>query len=208
MLDDSQYYERKKNMFLEVLIQAIDSIKSNKMRTFLTMLGVVIGVSAVIMIFSAGNAGKAYINGMFNKLGSNAISVALTDVSSADESDYFTIEDAKLLKSNISEVEDVIYYGTNVSSKINYDTEVKYSTIIGVNSNFFDSKPIDVPAGRLFNDIEEKNGLNVALIYKLSAQSLFGNANAIGKKLIIGSTTGFASANTPIGNNNKINNIK
>ena len=77
-------------MFSEILIQAIDSIKSNKMRTFLTMLGVVIGVSAVIMIFSAGNAGKAYINGMFNKLGSNAISVALSDTANADDSDYFT----------------------------------------------------------------------------------------------------------------------
>ena len=156
-------------MFLEIFIQAIESIKSNKMRTFLTMLGVVIGVSAVIMIFSAGNAGKAYINGMFNKLGSNAISVALTDAMNADDSDYFTFEDANMLKTNIAEIEDVIYYSTNVSSKINYDTEVKYSTIIGVNSNFFDSKPIDVPSGRLFNDIEEKNGLDVALIYRLSA---------------------------------------
>lgn len=172
-------------MFSEILIQAIDSIKSNKMRTFLTMLGVVIGVSAVIMIFSAGNAGKAYINGMFNKLGSNMISVALTDTVNADDSDYFTDEDAELLKNNISEIKDVMYYGMNMMSKINYDTEVKYLTLLGVNSNFFESKPIDIEAGRLFNDVEEKNALNVAIIFKTSATTLFGNSNPIGKKLTI-----------------------
>jgi len=172
-------------MFSEILIQAIESIKSNKMRTFLTMLGVVIGVSAVIMIFSAGNAGKAYINGMFNKLGANAINVGLADATNADDSDYFTFEDAELLKNNISEIEDVICYGMNMTSEINYDTESRYSTITGVNSNFFESKPIDIVAGRLFNDVEERNGLNVGLIYKASAQSLFGNGNAIGKKLTI-----------------------
>jgi putative ABC transport system permease protein len=149
------------------------------------MLGVVIGVSAVIMIFSAGNAGKAYINGMFSKLGSNAINVGLADTTNADDSDYFTFADADLLKNNISEIEDVICYGTNISSEINYDTESRYSTVIGVNSNFFESKPIDIVSGRLFNDIEEVNGLNVGLIYKASAQSLFGNGNAIGKKLTI-----------------------
>jgi len=172
-------------MFSEILIQALDSIKSNKMRTFLTMLGVVIGVSAVIMIFSAGNAGKAYINGMFNKLGANAINVGLADATNADDSDYFTFEDAELLKNNITEIEDVICYGMNMTSEINYDTESRYSTITGVNSNFFESKPIDIVAGRLFNDVEERNGLNVGLIYKPSAQSLFGNGNAIGKKLTI-----------------------
>lgn len=172
-------------MFLEIFIQAIDSIKSNKMRTFLTMLGVVIGVSAVIMIFSAGNAGKAYINGMFNKLGSNAISVALSDTANAEESDYFTFQDAELLKKNISEIEDVMYYGMNMSSKLNYGTEVKYLSLLGVNSNFFESKPVDISAGRLFNDVEEKNGLNVALIFKTSAKTLFGNSNPIGKKLTI-----------------------
>lgn len=172
-------------MFSEILIQAIDSIKSNKMRTFLTMLGVVIGVSAVIMIFSAGNAGKAYINGMFNKLGSNMISVALTDTVNADDSDYFTDEDAKLLKNNISEIKDVMYYGMNMTSKINYDTEVKYLSLLGVNSNFFESKPIDIESGRLFNDVEENNALNVAIIFKTSAKTLFGNTNPIGKKLTI-----------------------
>lgn len=172
-------------MFSEILIQAIDSIKSNKMRTFLTMLGVVIGVSAVIMIFSAGNAGKAYINGMFNKLGSNMISVALTDTVNADDSDYFTDEDAELLKNNISEIKDVMYYGMNMMSKINYDTEVKYLTLLGVNSNFFESKPIDIESGRLFNDVEERNALNVAIIFKTSATTLFGNSNPIGKKLTI-----------------------
>lgn len=172
-------------MFSEILIQAIESIKSNKMRTFLTMLGVVIGVSAVIMIFSAGNAGKAYINGMFNKLGANAINVGLADATNADDSDYFTFEDAELLKNNISEIEDVVCYGMNMTSEINYDTESRYSTITGVNSNFFESKPIDIVAGRLFNEVEERNGLNVGLLYKPSAQSLFGNGNAIGKKLTI-----------------------
>ena len=63
-------------MFGEVFLQALDSIKNNKLRTFLTMLGVVIGVASVIMIFSAGNAGKDYINNLFSEFGSNILQVS------------------------------------------------------------------------------------------------------------------------------------
>lgn len=172
-------------MFTEVFIQAIDSIKANKMRTFLTMLGVVIGVAAVIMIFSAGNAGKAYINGLFNKIGANMINVTLTDTTNPDDADLFTMEDVKMLKKNIPEINDVQYYDANLTSKLYFETEVKNLSLMGVTSDFFDTKPIDVVAGRLFNDAEESNASSVALIYKASAENLYGNASPIGKKLTI-----------------------
>ena len=94
-------------MFVEVFLQAIDSIKSNKMRTFLTMLGVVIGVSSVIMIFSAGNAGKAYINGIFGKLGANIINVTFSATEQIEDTDKFTLRDVEYLKNNIKELKNV-----------------------------------------------------------------------------------------------------
>ena len=120
-------------MFSEILIQAIDSIKSNKMRTFLTMLGVVIGVSAVIMIFSAGNAGKAYINGMFNKLGSNAISVAISDTANADDTDYFTFEDAEFVYDGTAKTPTVTVKdgSTTLTSGTDYTVSYASNTNVG-----------------------------------------------------------------------------
>ena len=75
------------------------------MRTFLTMLGVIIGVSSVIMIFSAGNAGKAYINGLFGKLGANIINISTSATANIEESDKFTLKDVEYLKANIEEAD-------------------------------------------------------------------------------------------------------
>ncbi|MEG0018900.1 MAG: ABC transporter permease, partial [Hydrogenoanaerobacterium sp.] len=56
--------------FFESIKMAIFSIKSNKMRSFLTMLGIIIGISSVIMILGVGGGAKAYMMGSVEQLGS------------------------------------------------------------------------------------------------------------------------------------------
>ena len=114
------------------------------MRTFLTMLGVVIGVSSVIMIFSAGNAGKAYINGLFGKLGANIINVTTSATASIEDSDKFTLKDVEYLKENIQEATNVQYYGSNQtgSTFVNYGDKSKIGVIMGVLPEIFDTRHI------------------------------------------------------------------
>ena len=61
--------------FLESLKMAISSIKSNKMRSFLTMLGIIIGISSVITIVSLGQGGQNSITGKLNSIGATTVNV-------------------------------------------------------------------------------------------------------------------------------------
>ena len=87
---------------LESVKSAIYSVKVNKMRSFLTMLGIIIGISSVITIVSIGEGGKNAIMGEFEEIGRSTIYVRVN--SRADNiktSDYFTMDDIKLLKSKL-----------------------------------------------------------------------------------------------------------
>ena len=61
--------------FSESFIQALDSLKSNKLRSFLTMLGIVMGVFSIITIMALGSATESYMNAQFEKIGANTISI-------------------------------------------------------------------------------------------------------------------------------------
>ncbi len=157
------------------------------MRTFLTMLGVVIGVSSVIMIFSAGNAGKAYINGLFGKLGANIINITTSVSANIEESDKFTLKDVEYLKKNIEEATNVQYYGTNQtgSTFVNYGDKSKIGVIMGVLPEIFETRPMELTGGRLITQNDVDCSANVAVIPEMCVKGLFGNFNPIGKKIVI-----------------------
>ena len=71
---------------------AIFSIKTNMMRSLLTMLGIIIGVASVISIITIGNGGRDYIVGMIEDMGSNAIQISV-NANTANQSNYITEED-------------------------------------------------------------------------------------------------------------------
>ena len=78
---------------------ALDSILANKMRSFLTMLGIIIGISAVIAILAVGNGATKEINGTFSDLGASTISVSTSQ--DATESQKITSQDVLALKRSI-----------------------------------------------------------------------------------------------------------
>ena len=79
---------------------AIFSIKSNLMRSLLTMLGIIIGVASVIAVITVGNGGRDYIVGMIRDMGSSAISITVNAANSdISNSDYITDDDINAIKS-------------------------------------------------------------------------------------------------------------
>ena len=76
---------------------AIFSIKTNLMRSLLTMLGIIIGVAAVIAIITLGNGGRDYIVGMIKNMGSSVINISINS-KETNASDYITAEDIKAIK--------------------------------------------------------------------------------------------------------------
>ena len=77
---------------------AVFSIRTNMMRSLLTMLGIIIGVASVIAIVTVGNGGRDYIVGMIREMGSNTVSINVNTVT-ATPSEFITDEDIKEIKS-------------------------------------------------------------------------------------------------------------
>ncbi|GKU24679.1 ABC transporter permease [Clostridium folliculivorans] len=170
---------------LENFKMAIDSIISNKMRSFLTMLGIIIGISSVIAIISLGAGGQESITGEFEKLGSSTVNVS-TDTTKASESDMITFEDIKQIRNKVDTAKYVAPSVSKTGVAIS-DTSNKRASISGTNTDGFIIQNTEFLYGRAFNEREYTEGKNVVIIDEDSANDLFGYTDVTGKSIKIGS---------------------
>jgi putative ABC transport system permease protein len=172
--------------FLESLQIAIESIRSNKMRSFLTMLGIIIGISSVIAIVSLGEGGQSAVTDQLNKIGATTVTIGI-DSTKAQKSDYFTLKDAEQIK---QEVNTIKYVSPTVSERGTAVSSIasKNANISGVTTDYADIENYDISYGRYFNDLEENEGKPVAVIDEDTAKELFGSADAVGKTMDLGPT--------------------
>lgn len=155
---------------LENFKMAIESIISNKMRSFLTMLGIIIGISSVITIVSLGQGGQNTITGEFEKIGSSTINVSV-DTTKAERSDYITYKDVEQIKEKV----DTIKYISPVVSKMGVsisEKKTKRANITGANTDFFPIQNVEIIYGRPFNEREYEEGRAVIVIDEYSAREL------------------------------------
>lgn len=170
---------------LESLKMAISSILSNKMRSFLTMLGIIIGISSVITIIALGNGGKNYIGEEFAKMGSNTVTLNVDPSKVEQASDYFTLDDVKQIKDRVGTVK---YVSPNVTEKGTARTDTKTSTanVTGVNTDYSLISNVEIVYGRFLNEREVEEGKAVAVIDQTSAIALFGTDDVVGKTFKLG----------------------
>jgi putative ABC transport system permease protein len=163
---------------------ALDSIKSNKMRSFLTMLGIIIGISSVITIVSLGKGGQNTITGEFEKIGAATVSISV-DTTKAKQSDYITFEDIKQIRDKV----DTVKYITPSMSKggvVQSDTSNKRANISGVSVDAFNIQNSEFLYGRAFNEREYQEAKAVIVIDEYAARSLFGYTDVTGKSVKVG----------------------
>jgi len=179
--------------FVENFKMAISSILSNKMRTFLTMLGIIIGISSVITIVSLGNGGQNYIAEQFAKMGANTVTLSVDPSKIEQTSDYFTLEDVKQIKSRVDTVK---YVSPTLSKKgtARTDTKTKTANISGVNTDNALISNVEIVYGRFINDRETEEGKAVAVIDQTTAKALFGTDDAVGKTFKLGPVASSKSA--------------
>jgi len=105
------------------------------MISFLTMLGIIIGISSVITIVSLGNGGKNYNEEQFAKMGSNTVTLTVDPSKVEQTSDYFTLDDVNQIKNSVDTVK---YVSLNISETGVASTDTKSSTanITGVNTDY------------------------------------------------------------------------
>jgi putative ABC transport system permease protein len=144
------------NFYFEILIQALKGLGSNKVRTGLTMLGVVIGIFSVITLVTIGEGAKSYVTDQIQNLGAgydSLIIVAGKD-HSAPPNPKFLYSDIALLKSRIPEVKDVVAINPGSGDIYYGKTKFKAPIIMGTTANSADLLGGGVAAGRFFTQAE------------------------------------------------------
>ena len=171
---------------LETFQLALRNIRASKVRTFLTMLGIIIGVCAVIVIVGLGNGMQGYIQDSFDEMGTDSLTVMVmgrgSSRSVSEEQMYDMVAENSELLNQISPTVSVSF-----PLKIGSDT-VSASTVTGVSEDYFSMKGYEVAQGRgiQYTDIAERK--KVCVIGQYLNMAYFGG-NAVGQTLKLGQNT-------------------
>ena len=170
----------------QAFTMALKSIAMKKTRSFLTMLGIIIGVCAVIVIVSLGNGMQGYIEDSFADMGTDSLTVQIlgrgSSRSVSEEQMYALVEDNPDLFKEISPT--VTMLG---ALKIGSDT-ISTSSITGVSEDYFDMKGYEVAQGRGLDYVDMNARKKVCIVGQYLNMAYFGG-NAVGQTLKINGTT-------------------
>ena len=173
-------------MLWNTLLLALRSIRRNLMRSFLTILGIVIGVAAVITMVTLGNGATKSVSDQISSMGSNLLMVmpgqrfgpgadAGAPFKSADiEAIRNQITGARLVAPIVSKSATAVYQANN------------WSTVVtGTSNDYFEAGNWEIAAGRYFTEAEEKSGKAVCVVGDTIREKLFGRQNPVGSEIRI-----------------------
>jgi putative ABC transport system permease protein len=170
---------------------AAESIARNKMRSLLTMLGIVIGVAAVIVMVAIGTGARLQIESSIKKMGTNVIMIMPTSTTKAGASlgaatyNKLTVADAMKIKQEatlVSAVSPVVVTEAQViGGEGNWKTRIN-----GVSTDFFKIRDWNTSSGEIFTDADVRSGRKVALLGATVARKLFSGSDPIGAHIQIG----------------------
>ena len=184
-----------------VLKIALKAIWVNKSRSFLTMLGVIIGVGSVVMLTSIGNGLQAYVSEQFDEIGANTILIFPGDPFGENggfsrENQISAIANSKLTVKDVAEVKRLREYVTNAipfvtkTDKSTYRGEEQNVSIVGSTHEYpLVQTSSDVEKGRFFTRAENESKEKVIVLGYDVADELFGKIDPIGKKIKLGTQT-------------------
>ena len=165
--------------FKNILKGSLRNIVNNKLRSLLTMLGLVIGIASVIILVGIGNGTSSSITSQVQSLGTD---VLILNINSSDYYiDYNDIDN--ILK--IDNVDVVAPYKTVSSTVSRLGTTSTRASIIATTPSYFDTLGLTISAGRLLSEIDVENYSKVCLIGDDMAEEIFSLTNPVGQSIKI-----------------------
>jgi putative ABC transport system permease protein len=166
----------------ETVAVAFQSIRANKLRSILTMLGIIIGVGAVITMVALGSGAQKAVEDRIAALGANVFTVfagqgsrggiRITDRTILSTDDYESlVRDGKLLKAVVPEMQQ--------SLQVKYGNQNSNITVIGTTPNYLDVKNYTVPHGRMFTPGDDEARQRYAVLGAAVPRMLGGNPAAM-----------------------------
>ena len=167
---------------LESLSLAVKNIVSSKTRTLLTMLGIIIGVAAVIVIVGLGNGLEGYVTDSFSSMGTNTLTVM---VLSRGSTRTMEVEDVYGIVAENSQYLDLCSPTASLSGSVKVGADTTSSSVTGVSEDYFSIQGYEVSRGRglQYSDIATRT--KVCVVGAYLDQAYFGG-NAVGQTLRVG----------------------
>ncbi len=183
------------NLVIESFIFAMKSVFVNKLRTSLSLLGITIGIFAIISVFTIVDSLELNIRESLSTMGSNVIYIEKWPWTSENGQDYPWWKYVNRPVPNFQEYEEIrnrlvnaeaVSFLVRPQSSIQYgDNQVENATVNGVTEGFEDIRNFDVMEGRYFSSFELNAGRNYSVIGYNVADKLFPNTDPIGKTIVV-----------------------
>jgi len=178
-------------VFKESFSFALNALRNNKLRTFLSLLGVTVGIFSIIAVLAAVDSLDKKIKNSLSSLDSNTIYLASmsfgpTDVPrwKREQFDEVSYDEYRELKSSVNDAEHVAFQLFVRRENIRYESELVSSVnTVVVSNEFTDIQALEFEKGRFYNESESNSGKAVVVIGLEIAKSLFGEFEPIGKKV-------------------------
>ena len=183
-------------LIVESFSFAFGSLKGNKLRTFLSLLGITIGIFAIISVFTVIDSLEGYIRSSLNSLGSNMVYIQKWPWAPPEgESEYPWWKYLNRPVPNIEETEDLVRRSRNIEAAVYFfgfnrtvqfeNSKAENTEILATTHELINTWNLEIERGRYFTESESNSGANVAVLGNEIATKLFDQVNPIGKTIKI-----------------------
>jgi putative ABC transport system permease protein len=177
---------------VDLLRFAWGALKGHRLRTALTLLGMAIGVGAVILLTALGEGARGYVTNEFMALGSNLLIVLPGKTETTGNAPILggtirplTLEDCEAIERRVPRVRRLAPLSVG-SARIGYGERRREVTVLGSTPDLLPVRHLSVGIGRFLPDVEAGRGASVAVIGRTVQGELFGDANPLGQPIRIG----------------------
>jgi len=167
------------------LLLALKEIRRHKLRSFLTTLGIIIGVASVVTMVSLGNGATQSVQAQVSSLGTNLLTIRPGQGfgrGGGAMPTFFDLDDVEAIRTQIAGLHIV---APQTSAKITaiYEAQNWSTTVAGTTNGYFQASNLELAAGRIFSEEELAAGKSVCVIGETVRDNLFRNTEALGKNL-------------------------
>lgn len=172
---------------LESVQVALEGIWTNRLRSFLTMLGIIIGVAAVIGVVAIGQGSRSVILSEFEKIGSNLFIIYTRWEEGKPPRTWedLTLRDAEVLQELVPEIQ-LMAPITFSQATVTSGDKNKMARLYGTTAGYEEIRNVELARGRFFTDDDNKAVRSVVVIDSELAEELFGRKDPLGRKVVVG----------------------
>jgi len=172
-------------MLFNTILLALREIRRNVLRSFLTVLGIVIGVAAVITLVTVGNGTTAQVTNQIASMGNNMLILTTGKRMGGPDrtvAPAFSIADAKAIQKEIDSVAAVTPTASTSETVVNGNSNWQ-TNITGTDNEFFTIRNRSISSGRMFEDAELSGGRSVCVVGETVSKNLFGGQDPVGQSM-------------------------